>query len=117
MFLSTILEQTIAFVSKLPNLQRNRKITYGHAEWQANSTLQLQRLAHEGLGLGTWSRTDESVPVTELGDTLGVLDVSDRKHPRLVPPSVEMVNMGAVGWQVGSKARARYTEIPSVEQI
>ena len=117
MLLSTFLEQIIAFAAKSSILQRNRKFTYGHAEWQANSTLQLQRIAHESLGLGTWSRTDESIPVNEPGDTLGVLDISDRKHPRLTPPSAEMVNMGVAKLKTGAKTRAGYTEVPGVERI
>ncbi|KAF2623613.1 hypothetical protein BU25DRAFT_308937, partial [Macroventuria anomochaeta] len=50
------------------------------------STLQLQRIAHENLGLGTWKRTDEQIPVTNKGDILGVFDTTDRKHARLVKP-------------------------------
>ena len=66
---------------------------YARAEWQTNTTLQLQRMAHENLGLGTWSRADEGVPVTEMGDRVGVLDISDKKHPRLVRPrgSIEVM--------------------------
>lgn len=60
---------------------------YAEAEWQASSPLQLQRLANEALGLGAWSGSDGAVPVTEAGDALGVLDVKDKKHPRLVHPS------------------------------
>lgn len=59
-----------------------------HAEWKAGSTLQLQRIAHQNLGLGTWKRTDEAVPVTAKGDTLGIFDVSNPNHARLVKPQV-----------------------------
>lgn len=51
-----------------------------------NETLQLQRLAHEELGLGTWRQCDKDVPVTESRQRLGVLDLSDRRHPRLIAP-------------------------------
>lgn len=60
---------------------------YAQAEWQTGSPLQLQRLAHEALGLGAWSGADAAIPVTGSGDMLGVLDVSDEKHPRLVHPT------------------------------
>ena len=59
------------------------------AEWFNNDTLQLQRMAHEELGLGHWeiSKIPQNIPVTEKGQLLGVLDCSDRKHPRLVNPA------------------------------
>lgn len=51
-----------------------------------NKTFQLQRLAHEELGVGTWARCDTDVPVTERLERLGVLDLSDRAHPKLMAP-------------------------------
>ncbi|KAF2002997.1 hypothetical protein P154DRAFT_573407 [Amniculicola lignicola CBS 123094] len=63
-----------------------RKLSYGNLEWSATSTLQLQRLAHEALGLGTWSHGTGDVPVTEKDETLGLLDTSNPKHPRFVRP-------------------------------
>ncbi|KAF2142260.1 uncharacterized protein K452DRAFT_200233, partial [Aplosporella prunicola CBS 121167] len=60
--------------------------TYSRLEWIANDTLQLQRLAHEELGLGTWSVTDGSNPITKKGERLAILDISERGHPKLKPP-------------------------------
>ncbi|TGJ88742.1 hypothetical protein E0Z10_g48 [Xylaria hypoxylon] len=59
---------------------------YPHLEWTTNSTLQLQRLAHEELGFGTWSEGTETIPVTKPGQMLGSLDISDPKHPVLRRP-------------------------------
>jgi hypothetical protein len=56
-------------------------------EWKSNYTLQLQRLAHEQLGLGTWSHTSDAFPVTKRGESLAVLDIIDQKHPRLINPT------------------------------
>lgn len=104
----------------MPKLKlcQDPRFMYAYAEWQANSTLQLQRQAHESLGLGTWSRTDGSIPVTELGDKLGVLDISEKKHPRLMAPPEEMVEFDKLvdGWSAGSKARSQYKHIPSAEE-
>lgn len=61
--------------------------TYARLEWASNSTLQLQRLAHEELGLGTWRSCAGQVPVTEPGEKLGLLDVTDEHHPLLVRPN------------------------------
>lgn len=65
-------------------LDRRKRYTYQRLEWSLNETLQLQRMAHEELGLGTWSRTASRVPVTENNEKLGVLDISDPEHPILV---------------------------------
>ncbi|KAF2470314.1 uncharacterized protein BDR25DRAFT_343088 [Lindgomyces ingoldianus] len=59
---------------------------YASIEWNASATLQIQRLAHEEMGFGKWSRTDTDTPVTRPGEKLGVLDVADPKHPFLKPP-------------------------------
>lgn len=64
-------------------LRRNSKLVYSGVEWRAASILQMQRLAYENLGLGIWTRADGAFPVTERGDVLGSLDVTDPKHPRL----------------------------------
>ncbi|KAL9109721.1 MAG: hypothetical protein Q9227_005590 [Pyrenula ochraceoflavens] len=64
-------------------------------EWFSNETLQLQRLAHEELGLGgLWKGCTGpcAIPFTEKGELLGVLDVSDREHPRLVKMSKQSVH-------------------------
>ncbi|KAI3319692.1 hypothetical protein HD806DRAFT_547935 [Xylariaceae sp. AK1471] len=63
--------------------------TYAYLEWTTNSTLQLQRLAHEELALGTWSKGTGEVPTTEPGDLLGCLDISNPDHPVLIPPRKE----------------------------
>jgi hypothetical protein len=56
---------------------------YSVLEWSHTSTLQLQRLAHEEAGYGTWSQCDGSVPVTFPGHQLAPLTLSDVKHPVL----------------------------------
>ncbi|KAF2491600.1 hypothetical protein BU16DRAFT_468495 [Lophium mytilinum] len=82
MLLALFLKDVAKLMNKIRGLQ-NSKSAYATLEWQANSTLQLQRIAHESLGLGTWSKTAESIPVTEKNQILGVLDIT-RNHPRLV---------------------------------
>lgn len=57
-------------------------------EWAMNDTLQLQRLAHEELGCGTWVGND--FPITAFGERLAVLDISDPSHPKLVNPATAM---------------------------
>ncbi|KAI0531555.1 hypothetical protein GGR58DRAFT_524421 [Xylaria digitata] len=61
--------------------------TFAHLEWNTNATLQFQRLAHEQLGFGTWSKGTADIPITEAGNRLGRLDISNSDHPVLYPPS------------------------------
>lgn len=67
--------------------KRKGACPYALLEWTTNETLQLQRLAYEGHGLGMWSRATKSVPVTQPGEYLGVLDISNPQHPTLHRPA------------------------------
>ncbi len=74
--------------------QKHKSIgVYQRLEWTTNETLQLQRLAHEELGCGTWSRTAGDHPVTAPHEQLAVLDISEPEHPRL---KSSMVKTGTV---------------------
>lgn len=59
---------------------------YKQLEWATNEILQLQRLAHEELGCGTWF--GKNFPITVVGEKLAVLDISDPDHPMLVKPAL-----------------------------
>jgi len=115
MLLSILIEHIFALQHQIVFLRESRRFAYGAAEWQAGTTLQLQRLAHEALGLGRWSRADETVPVTEAGETLGVLDVSNAKHARLSQPSVEMNRLITREEGAVAENRARYLRTPTIE--
>ncbi|KAI1739076.1 hypothetical protein F4680DRAFT_466641 [Xylaria scruposa] len=67
-------------VSKYLFKRKGCKI-YQHLEWTTNATLQLQRLAHEEAGFGTWSSCTGTVPSTETNELLGSLDITNLKHP------------------------------------
>ncbi|KAI1264348.1 hypothetical protein F5Y18DRAFT_417705 [Xylariaceae sp. FL1019] len=56
---------------------------YHYSEWNTNGTLQLQRLAHEGMGLGSWSGCTRTVPMTRPNELLGSLDIGNLEHPVL----------------------------------
>jgi hypothetical protein len=57
-------------------------------EWTMNETLQLQRLAHEGIGAGTWRRACSDYPITKDDQTPATLDITNRAHPKFIPPPV-----------------------------
>ncbi|KAI0429645.1 hypothetical protein F5Y09DRAFT_356792 [Xylaria sp. FL1042] len=62
---------------------------YEHLEWASNATLQLQRLAHEEAGFGTWSNCTGTAPSTKADELLGALDITNADHPILKPPTTE----------------------------
>ncbi|KAI1734566.1 hypothetical protein F4680DRAFT_453841 [Xylaria scruposa] len=56
---------------------------YAHLEWTTNATLQLQRLAHDEVGSGTWSQCLRRIPHTKANELLACLDITDPAHPVL----------------------------------
>lgn len=53
-----------------------------------SSTLQLQRLAHQGvIGVGSWTGGVDDVPLTKAGEDLALLDLKDPNLPGLRPPA------------------------------
>ncbi|KAI0469235.1 hypothetical protein F4859DRAFT_505535 [Xylaria cf. heliscus] len=79
-------------------LQRhNTGARYKQLEWVTNSTMQLQRLAHEELGFGIWSNGTGPVPITKYGEKLGVLDVQDDSHPVLAKAHGD--TLAALSWE------------------
>lgn len=67
---------------------------YQQIEWVSNNTLQLQRLAHEELGCGTWA--GGNFPITTASETLAVLDISEPGHPKLVNPALAHASVATV---------------------
>ncbi|KAI9683248.1 MAG: hypothetical protein M1822_006113 [Bathelium mastoideum] len=76
--ISYFLEQILHWVQR-----RWRWDNYALTEWSTNETLQLQSLAHEGFGAGTWIRKIGCVPTTVPKELLATLDLSDPMHPLL----------------------------------
>ncbi|KAI0517479.1 hypothetical protein F5B22DRAFT_603142 [Xylaria bambusicola] len=64
---------------------------FAHLEWTTNSALQLQRLAHEEIGMGTWNKCLDTIPDTRKGELLGSLDTTDLGHPVLRPSAQKTV--------------------------
>lgn len=87
MILDLSLEPLIDWIQARRSKKKpNPSGTYARLEWNANSTLQLQRLAHEHVGVGTWSHGTWSHPVTAPGEKLAMIDTSNEKHALLVRP-------------------------------
>jgi hypothetical protein len=116
MLIGVFLEDIISLLLKIPGLS-STKLAYAHSAWLAESTLQLHRLAHENLGLGSWKRTDEAIPVTHLDVALAVLDVTDPKHARMVVPNQELEYLSPVQKDANVRARVKYERVPSSAQL
>lgn len=93
LLLGTFIESMVDFIARIPVLARRRKFTYARLEWNTNNKFQLQRLAHEGFGAGTWTNTRGGWPVTQGGETLANLDITDQRMPRLYAEK----ELGSVG--------------------
>ncbi|KAL9108187.1 MAG: hypothetical protein Q9227_007042 [Pyrenula ochraceoflavens] len=66
-------------------IQRYRRsCLYRRLEWISNGTLQLQRMAHEELGAGSWVGAADDLPTTFNDECLATLDVTDPNHPKLI---------------------------------
>ena len=66
---------------------------YRRLVWKSDGLLQLQRMAYEEVGFGTWERCTKVTPVTARGQTLALLNVNDPDHPRLRKASVVPVQV------------------------
>ena len=109
------LDELIALLFKFRGLQNDEDYNYAYAEWQAGSILQLQRLAQEGVGAGTWTGATDLVPVTVRGETLAVLDLRKREHPRLALPENELVRVTAED-PVHKRPSRRYERLPDIDE-
>ncbi|KAK8122893.1 hypothetical protein PG984_011563 [Apiospora sp. TS-2023a] len=76
--LSFIIEPILDCLQK-----RGRYNEYAYIEWEANTAIQLHRVAQDQLGYGHWTHCDDMVPVTEREDMLSPYDISDPTHPML----------------------------------
>ncbi|KAF2629797.1 hypothetical protein BU25DRAFT_274367 [Macroventuria anomochaeta] len=110
------LDEILAFLFKFRRLRNDEDYDYAYAELQAGSTLQLQRLAHESVGAGTWTGATDVVPVIDPGDTLAVLDLRQRGHPRLTLSSHELTHIDTETF-VNKRPSARYTRLQSSDAL
>lgn len=71
-----------------------RKGEHKPLHWVLDDTFQMQRLAYEEAGQGTWTGGSSAIPVTAPGDRIGLPKGADRHHPRLSKP-LEKTNSDA----------------------
>jgi hypothetical protein len=65
--------------------------THSRLEWRSMSILQLQRMAHEGIGSGEWLKPTSENPITVPFQKLGMLDIRDEKRPLLRSKTDELM--------------------------
>ncbi|KAI0532012.1 hypothetical protein GGR58DRAFT_491760 [Xylaria digitata] len=92
-FLLVITSYMLEPVSEILCKKKGYK-AYAHMEWTTNAALQLQRLAQEEIGMGTWNKCLDTIPTTKKGELLGSLDTTDLEHPVLRPTrkTIDIVN-------------------------
>jgi len=73
-----ILDTLVGLYQRKRNVGKTRRL-----QWILDGKLQLQRLAYEEAGMGEWSGGTSSVPITRIGDRIGLPKDVDLKHPRL----------------------------------
>lgn len=82
---------------------------YAHLEWTTNEVLQLQRLAHEELGLGTWTGCVDTVPTTKGGENIASLDITNIHHPVLAPPEKQELPKSGQNDSVSAETQSKTT--------
>ncbi|TRX91314.1 hypothetical protein FHL15_007736 [Xylaria flabelliformis] len=60
---------------------RGKLSPHSRLEWGTNGVFQLQRLAHEELGIGEWTAANKTIPETKTPTSLASLDVLNLEHP------------------------------------
>lgn len=75
---SLVLDSLVGFIQRKRNMR-----DYQRVQWALDEKLQLQRLAYEEAGMGTWSGGTAVVPVTRFGETFGMPPDVDPDHPRI----------------------------------
>ncbi|KAJ8112333.1 hypothetical protein OPT61_g5273 [Boeremia exigua] len=114
--LAFLLENILALLFKFRKFRNDEGFNYAYAEWQAGSTLQLQRLAYEGIGAGTWTGATDMVPLTDPGDILAILDIRKRDHPRLALHSQELAPI-VTDATINKRPSTRYQRLEDVEDL
>ena len=73
-----VLETIVGMIQKRYKWGDHRRL-----RWIMDDKIQIQRMAFEEAGMGTWENLSGNVPVTTKGDVFGSLEHVDPKHPRL----------------------------------
>ena len=75
---------------RLRRFKSSHQTRHSRLEWSSHDILQIQRIAHEEIGIGTWSICTGigAVSLTEKNRMLAVLDTQDTEHPRLKAQSM-----------------------------
>lgn len=87
------LETIVGFIQKRCKIGAYRRL-----QWIVDGKLQLQRMAFEQSGMGTWSGGAAAVPVTRLGEKFGLPWYTDANHPRLLPDDMKAQVGGGGGF-------------------
>ncbi|KAH7113242.1 hypothetical protein B0J11DRAFT_595485 [Dendryphion nanum] len=82
-FLEPVLNAYHTWRAKSVSHSKVTRSAHSRLEWRSMNFLQLQRMAHQGIGSGIWLKTTNETPITLPYQELGILDVRDQKKPLL----------------------------------
>lgn len=75
-----VLDSTVGFLRRKLDWNDHKRL-----QWAVDEKLQIQRLAFEETGQGTWTGGTDAVPMTGAGALLGIGPEPDKHHPRFTP--------------------------------
>lgn len=78
MLLGAFIETIATSIGNTFHPDKQTNPPYSRLEWNSTSYLDLQRLAHQALGIGTWSRSRIGIPITVPGEDLGVVSAASQ---------------------------------------
>lgn len=84
-FTNLVLDTVVGFIQH----RYLRRGEHRRRQWILDETLQLQRLALQGVRMGSWSGVSSAIPVTKLGELLNSLEFAESQEP-LLSPTLEM---------------------------
>lgn len=103
--ISYLLEPIQAWLYRRHNLKED-----AYLEWIADETLQLQRMAYQGLKSGHWSRYTDQIPLTEAGEILANLP---RNYPLEKKRKPDVEQASSVEKSTGMTAVIRQVSTPT----
>lgn len=106
--ISYLLEHIQAWLYRHRNLNE-----YAYLEWTANETLQLQRMAYQGVGSGNWSRYTDRIPLTEMGDILADLH---RSYPLDKKKEADVEQGNTIEKRTGTTVTTVQTAAPTEDE-
>lgn len=116
----------IAYLYRRNRTRKSKRGGYRYLEWTSNGTLQLQRLAYQGIKSGKWSGYTDDVPMTDSGALLGDLTQSypecpgspaDKAHDTAVAQAVTVASADSASGAATASSTANCGALTSEPEV